>query len=390
MTENHDFDADLDADFEALEPVVESGLGDGISKVSSDNEVAGTHDGKTDSIRSQIYNSEESPNKTASNSENNNSERLLYESNIVLTEKDLRIAIQKLEEQYPELASLTHNPFQLVESIKILNDVQDPNDMLPTLLSSSASFTREQALVICMADRGSRPTPKLNEVRKALLLQQHEEQQLKIHIHNIAPNLTALLGPRVANKLIRYAGSIEALSCIPGCNLASIGKKEISTPSGKLYGVQHGYISQCDLVQQQPLPRQKQMVRMVSAKASLAARVDATKANPSGEFGSRWFRELSALIAKRHGPPPLAQVKALPIPDDTKHKHRAGRKLQKHRQKFQLSRARQLQNRMEFGKEEITRSDAFGEEIGLGMLQSSALRNDNRAKLSKAMRNRLK
>lgn len=49
---------------------------------------------------------------------------------------------------------------------------------------------------------------------------------LSINVPMIAPNLTALSGPKVTSLLIAHTDGILELSGIPSCNLTSIGKKK--------------------------------------------------------------------------------------------------------------------------------------------------------------------
>lgn len=216
-------------------------------------------------------------------------------------------------------------------------------------------------------------------------------------IRDVAPNVCAIVGDKIAAKLVAHTGGIKGLSETPSCNIASIGKTKHLSHAQQLdsSGVrQQGYIFQSSLVQNQDTSMMKQALRMVCAKVSLAARVDCghTKHKGSDILGLKWREEIETKLAKLQDPPNFATTKPLPIPEDKIKKTRAGRKFRKYKEKFQLSHLRQLQNRVEFGVQEEVAVDAFGEEIGLGMAArktvSAAASMKKTASLRKPMKQR--
>ena len=172
---------------------------------------------------------------------------------------------------------------------------------------------------------------------------------------------------------------------------------------------QEGYIYHSELIQSQDIGTHKQMLRMVYAKIALAARVDASLMNNmdkdiaiDSNLGIKWKEEIIQKIRKLHEAPIITNSKALPIPEDKPKKRRVGRKYRKYKERFKMTQLRQLQNRVEFGKQENTVLNAFGEEIGLGMTKKSLQRktkiskygvmgkSNNNAKMTKAMKSRIK
>ncbi|CCK68561.1 U4/U6-U5 snRNP complex subunit PRP31 KNAG_0B01140 [Huiozyma naganishii CBS 8797] len=329
--------------------------------------------------------------------------------------------IMQYRKKFLELDSLLPNPVNYADVVFVLETMQDRNsNELATIFESELLLKKEQTLVLTLSIKTSLrqdvTLEKLIQIRlfraRAMIrqLSDHRERIVKLvesKIHIIAPNLTALVGAETCSYLVGHAGSVVALSLIPSCNLSSIGKKrhlshELHT---NISGVrQEGAIYHCALVREQPVTHRKQMLRMVCAKVSLAARVDAGQQGKSVQnttLGNRWREELLLKIKKVKEAPGIVNSKVLPIPEDKPKKHRAGRKFRKYKEQFQLSHLRQLQNRMEFGKEENTVLDAYGEEIGMGMSRSllqevsgSAVpskdtRVNNRAKVTKVMKHRL-
>ncbi|QLQ80227.1 hypothetical protein HG537_0D02280 [Torulaspora globosa] len=319
-------------------------------------------------------------------------------------------------DKFAELESLVPNPKQYVQVIDI---IERDDDASAEMLESQAQLSKEQVLVLKMSMKTSYrddlawPEEKKVEFSRArgkmleiLAIESNVKQFIIQKVSHVAPNLCAFIGPEVTSHLLSHAGGVHELSQIPSCNLASIGKNKHLTHEQhtSLAEVrQEGYIYRSDLVQSLPYEYHKQALRMVCAKVALAARVDAgiTPGNKANDtLGSRWRREIEQKILKQREAVNNAVVKPLPVPKDEPKKKRAGRKFRKYKQQFQLSNLRQLQNRMEFGKQEQTILDAYGEEVGLGMVNSS-LQNatgvrsvtktnyNNSAKLTKAMKKRI-
>ncbi|KAL6181306.1 hypothetical protein ACLB2K_047961 [Fragaria x ananassa] len=62
--------------------------------------------------------------------------------------------------------------------------------------------------------------------------------------------------------------------------------------------------------------------RLLAAKSTLAARVDSTRADPSGNTGKALREEIHNKIEKWQEPPPAKQPKPLPVPDSEPKKKR--------------------------------------------------------------------
>lgn len=194
----------------------------------------------------------------------------------------------------------------------------------------------------------------------------------------LAPNLSALVGTRVATKLLGVAGGLAAFAKIPACNIHLLGAaKKQDLGLSRIHGNEtrySGYLAQCDLVAGTPADYRKQALRMVEAKASLAARMDAGASSTSrtGQFGASLHEELARKIDKLMEPPPSKLVKALPVPSEGGRKQRrGGRRARKLREMYGPTELQKMQNRVEFGKEEET-SDVFDESVGLGMINTKA------------------
>ena len=322
--------------------------------------------------------------------------------------------------RFDELETILPSDNQYAKVVKLLEQI-DTKSTSETELSHQlltlCELSKEQNLVVLMSMKTSfNNNMEFNQHMKTNLFQvsdnilslielQHNiSRYISSKIELLAPNVSALVGPKVTSLLVSHAGGILGLSKIPSCNLASIGKnKHISyeqhtTASGIR---QEGYISSTEIIQNLPISYHKQMLRMVCAKISLASRIDCSQrgTDKNNTMGLKWKEEIENKIKKLHESPNVTDDKALPIPEDKPKKKRAGRKFRKYKDQFKLYYARQLQNRMEFGKQETTVTDSFGEEVGLGMMNTpiqqatgSSHNNDRGGitKLSKNMKKRVR
>ena len=317
--------------------------------------------------------------------------------------------------KFPELDTLIPDAKQYATVVNTIENLTAQGYDIPTFtqeFQNKGELNKEQNLVVLMSMKtsfkngmslGDSVLSKLTMAKEHIIslteLRGQISDYISSKINEIAPNVCALVGPQIASLLIAHAGGILGLSRIPNCNLASIGKaKHLSHEQHTVLGGlrQNGYISNSDIIQKLPATYHKQMVRMLSAKISLASRVDCSQlgGNKNNAMGLKWREEIEGKIRKLHETPNVGEEKALPIPEDKPKKKRAGRKFRKYKEQFQISNMRQLQNRMEFGKQETTVTDVYGDEVGLGMMNTSAgeraRANSGRvSKMSKRMKRRV-
>ncbi|AXA49497.1 U4/U6 small nuclear ribonucleoprotein PRP31 [Malassezia restricta] len=311
--------------------------------------------------------------------------------------------------RFPELETLVLNPWEFIQAVLILGNKKDLvtaglEGILPqgtvVVISMTASTTTGQPLA---AEEWQRiqdacgMVQSLEDARAKIL--DYVESRMSL----LAPNLSALLGTRVATKLVGSAGGLASLARIPSCNMHLLGaSKSGSSALSSIHGGStrySGYLAQCTLIVQTPEEYRTQALRMVSAKASLAARVDAGGSSGSrqGEYGTALYQEVERKIEKLLEPPPAKLVKALPVPNEGGRKQRrGGRRARKFREMHGLTELRKMQNRIEFGKEEEEAS-AFDETMGLGMIntkasgkiRASVANASSKARMSKANKDRL-
>jgi len=191
--------------------------------------------------------------------------QLIVEANnmcMVLTEEILKIykfLKHRYSKRFPELSQLVVHPLDYARTVRIIkNDtdsVPDLSGILPQSniisISMTASSTSGQKLeedeleiILKACDR----MMEIDTVRVKIFT--YVESQMD----NYAPNLTALVGPEIAAKLLGSAGGIDNLAKMPSGNLKLLGKKVVvldgfSTMNAPIHV---GYINDCDLIQRCP------------------------------------------------------------------------------------------------------------------------------------------
>ncbi|MCO5599753.1 hypothetical protein L7F22_053860 [Adiantum nelumboides] len=286
--------------------------------------------------------------------ENSPEYKLIVNANnlAVEVENELLIAHKFIREHYkprfPELESLITNPHEFVQAVRAIGNHDNLanaklNGILPhgtvVVISMQASTTKGRRLDAESwknIEQACDLITELDTARTSIL----DYVQSRMNI--IAPNLSKVVGSQVATKLLGIAGGLT----------------------------RNGFILQAPLIQAIPQEYHRQALRIVSAKALLAARVDAGRSDLHGTYGSRLMIELEKKLEKLQEPPPAKMIKALPIPKEGgKKSRRGGRKARKFKERNGMSEVRKAQNRIQFGEaeEEI---GAFDESEGMGMLNS--------------------
>lgn len=217
---------------------------------------------------------------------------------------------------------------------------------------------------------------------------------ISVKLAKYAPNVATLIGPVATSQLLISIGSLRQLALTPACNLPSFGVRDLLSQkqSRSNFVRATGYLYYCELVKGLPPEVVKQALRIISGKVVLAARVDLAQTATEGEIGARYLVEVQQKIDKLLTPPDQIGPKALPVPVEQKSKKRGGRRFRKMKERFQMSELRKAQNKMQFGKQEDSVTDSFGEEIGLGLSHQADGIQVNRntdARMSKAMISRL-
>lgn len=333
---------------------------------------------------------------------------LLINNEISMYHSVLKVQYQIV---FPELETLILNPIDYSKIILLIRQdligIKSYEEQLKDIVSN------EKVLLLTMAAlQLSKKQFRLNDLDmkkiesccEIILKLSDTLKTLSDFISNklskFSPNVTAIIGTLTASQILIASGSLRQLSQTPSCNLPALGVRDMSSQvkikSRKIR--QTGYLYNSELIRYLPEEVIRSVMRIVSGKIILAARIDLSKSCPDGSAGRKFLEEIESKIEKLLKPPENQPDKALPVPIEQKSKKRGGRRYRKMKEMFQMSDLRKAQNKMVFGKEEETVMDGFGEEIGLGMsalatgngrIGAIKINTNTNARMTKAMTNRL-
>ncbi|XVE85050.1 hypothetical protein DITRI_Ditri17bG0061300 [Diplodiscus trichospermus] len=273
------------------------------------------------------------------------------ENEIVIIHNFIR---DKYRLKFPELESLVHHPIDYALTASTTSGKPLPEDVLQKTIDAC-----DRALA-------------LDTAKKKVL------DFVESRMGYIAPNLSTIVGSAAAAKLMGTAGGLSALAKMPACNVQLLGakKKTLAGFSTATSQFRVGYIEQTEIFQTTPPALRSLACRLLASKATLAARIDSTRGDPSGNAGRTLKEEIHKKIEKWQEPPPAKQPKLLPVPDSEPKKKRGGHCLRKMKERYAITDMRKLANRMQFGvPKESSLGDGLGEGYGmLGQAGSGKLR----------------
>jgi nucleolar protein 56 len=165
-------------------------------------------------------------------------------------------------------------------------------------------------------------TRQLYQLRRSLT--GYIEQVMK----EVAPNITALVGPLLGARLISLAGGLEKLARLPASTIQVLGAEKALFRALRTGGKppKHGVIFQFPHIHRSPRWQRGKIARALAAKLAIAAKVDAF----TGRFiGDKLREELERRIAeikKIYAKPPKRRPAAAPARRPQPAKARKGRR----------------------------------------------------------------
>ncbi|GMF15869.1 unnamed protein product [Phytophthora fragariaefolia] len=293
------------------------------------------------------------------------------EYDLVVTSNDLMVQIDDEIEavhrfiaeiyaaKFPELDSLVPNALDYARVVKAIGNEMDLTlvEELPKLLPSSA------VIGISVTGSGTSGKPLEPEDLKTcmeacdelLSLDKDKSMILRFvesRMKYLAPNVSQLVGTRIAAQLIGLAGGVAQLARIPSCNLQVLGQeKKVLSGFSSAAALKHtGVLFFSDLVQSVPPYLRMKACRAVAGKLALMARVDSQphQNDTEGLVGARFRTELVGKMEKWQEPQKAKTKKALPIPDEKPRRKRGGKRYRKMKERLQMTDVRREMNRQSF------------------------------------------
>lgn len=338
--------------------------------------------------------------------------QLIVEANNITVEIDNEInMIHKYvrdiyRKRFPELESLVPLSLDYMRTVKELGNTIDEsknNEVLQEILtqatimvvSVTASTTQGQEL-------DNEDLGKVMEACNMAISLQDMKTKIYEYVESkmtfIAPNLSIIVGASTAAKVMGVAGGLTPLSKMPACNVLVLGaqKKTLSGFSTTAIMPHTGFIYYSEIVQKTPPDLRRKASRLVSAKCTLAARVDSFHESQDGAVGDSLLADIEQKLDKLQEPPPVKQIKALPAPIEGSRKKRGGRRYRKMKERLGMTEVRKAANRMNFAEIE---EDAYQEDLGfsmgvMGKARSGRIRgpiidSKTKAKISKTLQQKI-
>lgn len=292
------------------------------------------------------------------------------EYNLVVTSNDLMVQIDDeivaihrfvadiYAKKFPELDSLVPNALDYVRVVKAIGNEMDMTVVDLTKLLPSAAI-----IGISVTGSGTSGQPlssdDLNTCMGAcdelLALDQDKAMILgfvESRMNYLAPNVSQLVGTRIAAQLIGLAGGVANLSRIPSCNLQVLGQqKKVLSGFSSAAALKHtGIIFYADIIQNVPHYLRMKACRALAGKIALMARVDSQphKSDLEGKVGAQFRDELIGKMEKWQEPQKAKTKKALPIPDEKPRRKRGGKRYRKMKERMQMTDVRKEINRQSF------------------------------------------
>ncbi|MCI4374280.1 hypothetical protein PGIGA_G00004530 [Pangasianodon gigas] len=330
--------------------------------------------------------------------------RLIVAANNLTVEIDNELNIihkfvrDKYSKRFPELESLVPNTLDYIRTVKELGNNLDKcknNETLQQILTNATimvvSVTASTTQGALLAEDELQRLEEACDMALELNQSKHRiYEYVESRMSFIAPNLSIIVGASTAAKIMGIAGGLTNLSKMPACNLMLLGaqKRTLSGFSSTSLLPHTGYIYHCDVVQSLPPDLRRKAARQVSAKCTLAARVDSFHESTDGKVGYELKEEIERKFDKWQEPPPVKQVKPLPAPLDAPRTKRGGRRYRKMKERLGLTEIRKHANRMTFAEIE---DDAYQEDLGfsLGQLGKSGSGRVRQAQVNDATKARI-
>lgn len=218
-------------------------------------------------------------------------------------DKDLNTFAMRIREWYswhfPELNKLVKDNLQFARIVKLIGDKSSLTD---ESVDAITDITKDEDLAkeIVAAGRSSMGVDvseydmfninafankviSLGDYRKDLFDYLHGK------MHDVAPNLTCLLGEQVGARLISHAGSMIDLSKYPASTVQILGAEKALFRALKTRGntPKYGLIYHSSFIGRASKQNKGKISRYLANKCSLAVRIDTFQDFPTSKFGEK-------------------------------------------------------------------------------------------------------
>jgi nucleolar protein 56 len=198
--------------------------------------------------------------------------------------------------QYAALARLIKNKEKLSEDM--LQDIEDicgDQDMAQRIVDAARQSMGQDISPVDLINimRFSTRVVELSAYRQKL----HE--YLVEKMHDVAPNLTELIGEQVGARLIAQAGSLTSLAKYPASTVQILGAEKALFRALKTKGntPKYGLIFHSTFIGRAGAKNKGRISRYLANKCSIAARIDCFSDNPTNDFGKALKQQVEDRLA---------------------------------------------------------------------------------------------
>ncbi len=123
----------------------------------------------------------------------------------------------------------------------------------------------------------------------------------------VAPNITALVGPLLGARLLSLAGGLDELARLPASTIQVLGAEKALFRALRTGGKppKHGVIFQYPDIHRSPRWQRGKIARALAAKLAIAAKVDAFTGRYIGDVLVQQLRKRIEEIKKLYAKPPV-------------------------------------------------------------------------------------
>jgi len=217
--------------------------------------------------------------------------------------KDLNTFSMRVKEWYswhfPELVKLVPDNAQFARVVKHLKNKAEADE---SKVAGLVEITQDEAkareiIAAAMASMGTdiSDLDMLNiekfadRVIHLSTYQQQLQEYLSKKMHDIAPNLSELVGEHVGARLISHAGSLTNLAKYPASTVQILGAEKALFRALKTRGntPKYGLIFHSSFIGRAAAKNKGRISRYLANKCSIASRIDAFSDVPTTKFGQK-------------------------------------------------------------------------------------------------------
>ncbi|MFZ8791440.1 MAG: C/D box methylation guide ribonucleoprotein complex aNOP56 subunit [Thermosphaera aggregans] len=143
---------------------------------------------------------------------------------------------------------------------------------------------------------------------------------IEVVMKEVAPNITAIVGPKLGARLMSLAGGLERLAKLPASTIQVLGAEKALFRALRTGGKppKHGVLFQYPPIHKSPRWQRGKIARTVAAKLAIAAKIDFFSGRFIGDKLVKEIEERIEEIKKLYAKPPVKKEEERPRPKPKK------------------------------------------------------------------------